>query len=176
MEAASIDSKGGGTFQSDWDPDEVVAMRGEIISSATYTDSLGAFGDVDEIEDFQKFTFAAAAGWGGLPEVHAAYWPIEPGLGDQCATMTIGPPPVDRYWSLTVYDDVGWLAHPAPVRNSNNTTPNADDGLTFHFGCGEDALNNIDITENWTYVLRMYGPQEPILNGTYKAVIPELLE
>lgn len=30
MEAASIDSKGGGTFQSDWDPAEVIAMRREI--------------------------------------------------------------------------------------------------------------------------------------------------
>jgi hypothetical protein len=37
-------------------------------------------------------------------------------------------------------------------------------------------LNNIDITENWTYVLRMYGPQGPILNGTYKPVSPQLVE
>ena len=36
--------------------------------------------------------------------------------------------------------------------------------------------SNIDITENWTYVLRMYGPQEPILNGTYKPVSPQLVE
>jgi hypothetical protein len=176
MEGASIESRGGGTFNSEWDPDEVVAMRREIIFGATYTNSLGAFGDVDEIEDFEKFTFAAAAGWGGLPEAHAAYWPIEPGLGEQCATMTIGPPPVDRYWSLTVYDVEGWLAHPAPVRSAGNTTPNADGTLTFHFGCGDDALNNIDITEDWTYILRLYGPQEPILNGTYAPVMPQLVE
>jgi hypothetical protein len=176
MQGASIESKGGGTFHSDWDPDEVIAMRREIIFGATYTDSLGAFGDVDDIEDFEKFTFAAAVGWGGLPEADAAYWPIEPSLGDQCATMTIGPPPVDRYWSMTVYDVEGWLAHPVPVRSTRNTTPNEDGTLTFHFGCGDDALNNIEITENWTFVLRLYGPQEPILNGTYKAVIPELLE
>jgi hypothetical protein len=176
MQGASIESMGGGTFHSDWDPDEVIAMRREIIFGATYTDSLGAFGDVDDIKDFEKFTFAAAAGWGGLPEADAAYWPIEPKLGDQCATMTIDPPPVDRYWSLTVYDVEGWLAHPAPVRSSGNTTPNEDGTLTFHFGCGDDALNNIDITENWTYVLRMYGPQGPILNGTYKPVSPQLVE
>ena len=177
MQAASIDSKGGGTFQSGgWDPAEVIAMRREIISNATYADSRGAFGDIDEIEDFEKFTFAAAAGWGGLPDVDATYWPIEPNLGNQCASMTIEPPPVDRYWSLTVYDVEGWLAHPAPVRNAATTTPNADGTLTFHFGCGDDALNNIDITENWTFVLRMYGPQEPILNGTYKPVVPQLVE
>ncbi len=176
MQGASIESKGGGTFHSDWDPAEVIAMRREIIFGATYTDSLGAFGDVDDIEDFEKFTFAAAAGWGGLPEADAAYWPIEPKLGDQCATMTIEPPPVDRYWSLTVYDVEGWLAHPAPVRSTGNTTPNEDGTLTFHFGCGDDALNNIDITENWTFILRLYGPQEPILNGTYKPVSPQLVE
>ena len=73
MQGASIESKGGGTFLSDWDPDEVIAMRREIIFGATYTDSLGAFGDVDDIEDFEKFTFAAAAGWDGLPEADAAY-------------------------------------------------------------------------------------------------------
>ncbi len=37
-------------------------------------------------------------------------------------------------------------------------------------------LLNIDITENWTFILRMYGPQEPILNGTYKPVSPQLVE
>jgi hypothetical protein len=176
MEAASIESNSGGSFQSNWDPAEVIAMRREIIFSATYTDSLGAFGDVDEIEDFEKFTFAAAAGWGGLPEAHTVFWPIEPNLGEECATMTIEPPPVDRYWSLTVYDVEGWLAHPAPVRNSYNTTPDENGSLTFHFGCGDDALNNIDITKNWTYILRMYGPQEPILNGTYKPVIAHVVE
>ncbi|GMR00416.1 MAG: hypothetical protein BMS9Abin18_1264 [Zetaproteobacteria bacterium] len=104
------------------------------------------------------------------------YWPIEPDLGDQCATMTIAPPPVDRYWSLTVYDVEGWLAHPTPVRSLANTTPNKNGSLTFRFGCGDDALNNIDITENWTYILRLYGPREPILNGSYKPVVPHLVE
>ena len=176
MEAASIESTGGRTFESTFDPDEVVEMRREIVSGATYTNSLGAFGDVDEIEDVEKFTFAAAAGWGGLPDAHAAYWPIEPSLGNQCAAMTIEPPPVDRYWSLTVYDVEGWLAHPDPLRNTSNTTPNEDGTLAFHFGCGDEALNNIEITDNWTFVLRMYGPQEPILNGTYEAVIPHLVQ
>ncbi|MFV1988941.1 MAG: DUF1254 domain-containing protein [Gemmatimonadota bacterium] len=174
MEGASITSIGGGTFHSDWDPDQVVEMRREIIQSATYTDSFGAFGDVDDIEDFDKFTFAAAAGWGGLPEAHAAYWPIEPALGDACATMTIEEPPVDRYWSLTVYDEEGWLANVNPVRSSYNTEPNEDGSLTFNFGCGDEALNNLPITENWTFILRMYGPREAILDGTYKAVIPHL--
>ena len=174
MEAASIKSNGGGTFRSNWKPDEVIEMRGQIIRGATYTDSLGAFGDVGDIKDFEKFTFAAAAGWGGLPEAHAAYWPIEPKLGKACATMTIEPPPVDHYWSLTVYDEEGWLAHSNAVRNSYNTRPNEDGTLTFHFGCGNAALNNLPITENWTFVLRMYGPQEPILNGTYEPVVPHL--
>ncbi len=174
MEAASIASNGGGTFRSNWNPDEVIEMRGQIIRNATYTDSFGAFGDVDDIKDFEKFTFAAAAGWGGLPEAHAAYWPIEPKLGKACATMTIEDPPVDYYWSLTVYDEEGWLAHSNPVRSSYNTKPNEDGTLTFHFGCGDAALNDLPITENWTFVLRMYGPQEPILNGTYKPVIPHL--
>jgi hypothetical protein len=79
MEAASIKSNGGGTFRSKWNPDEVIRMRRQIIRDASYTDSLGAFGDVDDIKDFEKFTFAAA-GWGGLPEAHAAYWPIAPKL------------------------------------------------------------------------------------------------
>lgn len=175
MEAASIKSEGGRAFKSKWDPNEVVGMRREVLASASYTDSLGAFGDVDDISDFEKFTFAAAYGWGGLPEIHAAYSVIDPNLGNKCATMTIEAPPVDRYWSLTVYDAEGWLTHPHPLRNGLNTTPNEDGTLTFHFGCGDDAPNNIDITENWTYALRMYGPQEPILDGTYNPVTPHLV-
>ncbi|GMR00415.1 MAG: hypothetical protein BMS9Abin18_1263 [Zetaproteobacteria bacterium] len=39
MQGASVESKGGGTFHSDWDPAEVIAMRRKIIFGATYTDS-----------------------------------------------------------------------------------------------------------------------------------------
>ena len=174
MNSATIESKGGKTFETKFDAEEVIKMRKEIISSAAYTDSKGAFGDVGYIKDFKKFTFASAYGWGGLPDKHAVYWPISPKLGSECATMTIDAPPVDHYWSLTVYDFEGWLAHPYPLRTSYNTTPNEDGTITFHFGCGKDALNNIEISDNWTFILRLYGPQEPALNGTYKPVIPHL--
>ena len=174
MNLTTIESNGGKTFESKFDAEEVIRMRKEITFSATYTDSKGAFGDVDDIKDFEKFTFASAVGWGGLPEKYAVYWPIEPNLGNECATMTIDAPPVDQYWSLTVYDFEGWLAHPYPLRTSYNTTPNEDGTITFHFGCGKDALNNIEISDNWTFILRLYGPQEPALNGTYKPVIPHL--
>lgn len=177
MMGASINSKGGRPFKSEFgfDPDDVVEMRREIIQEGGYTDSRGAFGDVHEIQNFDLFTFAAATGWGGLPEAHAAYWVAESNLDAACATMTIEAPPVDHYWSLTVYDADGWLAHQHPVRSSFSTTPNEDGTLTFHFGCGEDALNNIEVTENWSYALRMYGPQEPILNGSYKPASPQLV-
>ncbi len=178
MEGASITSEGARSFTSEFgfDTDEIVAMRVEIIREATYTNSIGCFGDVDEIQDFDHFTFCSANGWGGLPEAHAVYKVEKTNMGIGCATMTIDPPPVDYYWSLTVYDAEGWLAHPYPLRTSDNTTPNTDGTLTFNFGCGEDALNNIDITENWSYALRMYGPQEPILNGTYQTESPHPVE
>ena len=53
---------------------------------------------------------------------------------------------------------------------------NEDGIFTIHFGCGEDALNNIEITDNWTFILRFYGPQEPVHNGTYKPIIPHLVK
>jgi len=180
MQGTLIESRGNRPFVSEYnfDTDEIVAMREKIIKEGgkKYTDSFGAFGDVKDIKDHEKFVYGAAAGWGGLPEKEAVYWPIAPSLGDKCAVLTIDPPPVNRYWSITVYDEVGWLANKAPLRNVNNTTPNKDGTLTFHFGCGDDALNNIPITNNWTYVLRMYGPKGEVLNGTYKQVMPKLAD
>jgi hypothetical protein len=178
MQSTVIKSKGNKQFVSEYnfDENEIVEMRDRIIQEGgkKYTDSFGAFGDVDDIKDHEKFIYGAAAGWGGLPEKEAVYWPIAPNLGDKCAVLTIEPPPVNRYWSITVYDEKGWLANESPLRNINNTTPNDDGTLTFHFGCGDDALNNLPITSNWTYVLRMYGPKEDVLNGSYKQVMPEL--
>lgn len=62
MNSTIIESNGGKTFESKYDPEEVIKMRKEIIFGATYTDSKGAFGDVDDIKDFEKFTFASAVG------------------------------------------------------------------------------------------------------------------
>ncbi len=37
-------------------------------------------------------------------------------------------------------------------------------------------MTNTNIAEKWTFILRLYGLQEPILNGTYKPVSPQLVE
>ena len=50
---------------------------------------------------------------------------------------------------------------------------NPDGSYTIHFG-GEDkeASNYLEIFPGWTYLLRLYLPQEPYFNGTW--VHPEL--
>lgn len=180
MMSTTIKSTGNRSFVSEYnfDENEIVKMRTDIITEGgkKYSDSYGAFGDVKDIKDHDKFLFGAAAGWGGLPEKDAVYWPISPQLGDGCAELTIQAPPVNRYWSITVYDSIGWLANENAIRNAKNTALNDDGSYTFHFGCGDDALNNLPITKNWSFVLRMYGPKEEILDGTYKPVMPTLVK
>lgn len=180
MKSTTVTSKGHRSFLSkyNFNDAEVVEMRNKIVAEGRekYKDSFGAFGDIEDIKDYDKFVYGAAAGWGGLPEKEVVYWTISPQLGDACAELTIQAPPVEKYWSVTVYDSLGWLANKYPLRNSNNTTPNADGSLTFHFGCGDEALNNIPITNNWSLVVRFFGPKDDVLDGKYKVVMPTLVK
>jgi hypothetical protein len=89
------------------------------------------------------------------------------------------PPPVDAFWSLTMYDahDFYLAANPIHRYSIGDRTPgiktNADGSLTIYMqkdSPDADKVSNwlpTPQTGNFRPVMRMYQPKQAILNGSY---------
>ena len=121
-------------------------------------------------------------GWGGPDPAHSAYEIILLGKGgvpmvgaNGTYTVTTEEPPVDAFWSLTIYDtDRGGFFHPnAEDRyhiNNTSAVRNDDGTVTFVFkqaceasdeNCLEVPVGRFDLTA------RYYLPHEDIISGQW---------
>jgi hypothetical protein len=125
-------------------------------------------GFVEDLEDivFPHYQLVNIGGWAGLPAKHAFYFVVMP--GDEAAkkgkpsSMTFRPPPVqygkNGYWSLTLYNEQGWVATENFFTNSSKAKPNPDGSYTIHFNT-PGAINNLEVVENWNGLFRCYLPE-----------------
>ena len=125
-------------------------------------------GFIEDLEDivFPHYQMVNLGGWAGLPATHAFYFVIVP--GDEAAkkgepsSMTFTLPPVqyekNGYWSLTLYNEQGWVVTEKFNTNSHKAKPNADGTYTLHFNT-PGAINNLDVVENWNGLFRNYLPE-----------------
>jgi hypothetical protein len=44
--------------------------------------------------------------------------------------------------------------------NSGKATANEDGSYTLHFNCGDDAINNLEVAENWHDLFRNGLPRD----------------
>ena len=83
--------------------------------------------------------------------------------------ISLVPVADNAFWSITVYDAQGYPQGDPYNVNSAFAVGNSDGSVTIHFG-GEDksVANYLEIFPGWTYILRLYLPQEPYFNGSWQ--------
>jgi hypothetical protein len=129
-------------------------------------------------------------GWGAADPAHAAFETLfVDAAGDELNgkvsyTVTTAEPPVDAFWSVTVYDtERGGHLHPNDDDryHINNTTAvrNPDGTVTFAFrrACRGAALNCLEVPAGrFDVAVRYYLPRTAILAGAWRFPQPEPLD
>jgi hypothetical protein len=139
----------------------------------------------DRTKAYVTRAVAARAGlWGnhGYEAYYAFVWTDDDGRPldgtNRYALRLERPPPVDAFWSLTMYDvpDFHLVANPIDRYSIGDRTPglhtDADGSVTIWMQTdspGPDRESNWLPTPAGAFrpILRMYQPQQPVLDGTY---------
>jgi hypothetical protein len=156
-----------------WDPLSQKIVRDALVTLATTLPdtkrTFGTKGDTDPV----RHLIGSANAWGGNPEKDALYLTVVPAQNDGSAvhTLTVGDVPVDGFWSVTVYNEDGYFSpNPQNAYSFNNVTAQkgSDGNTTIQFGgCDGTAANCLPITPGWNYTVRLYRPQQQILDGSW---------
>jgi hypothetical protein len=182
QDAVRVEQAEIGKFEvPDWKKDEVEKMRDTInVVASTVTDTSRMFGKKEELDPVY-WMLGAALGWGGLPAEAATYVNVFPEKNDGKTpyTLTVKDVPVDAFWSVTLYDDKGWM--PVNEYNAysfNNVTAekNEDGSITIHFGGDPKQPNFLPLVPGWNYIVRLYRPKQEILDGTWTFPKPQPVE
>jgi hypothetical protein len=171
--AAVIDAPSARPYES---PDIVLDLeRMEEIRAALIADvQAGKLPDTTRAQgspfdtDPQDHLYATAYGWGGLSVAHAAYLPIDRNntrvVNGKAlpSSFTFTPPAIDYerggFWSVTTYNEEGWLAEDKAAISNTEATPNADGSYTINFN-DPGAPNNVTTPAPFTALLRVYVPE-----------------
>lgn len=160
----------------DWNASQRDAIRHLLNQLAPYADqSLAGFGDEGKVDPVNHLV-STAAGWGGNPRDAAVYVSGVPENADGLTaySLTLRDVPVDGFWSITVYNQNGFMEAPIEQASVNNVTaiPDADGSVTVHFGGDPGKPNYLRIMPGWNYTVRLYRPRAEILDG--KWTVPAL--
>ncbi len=155
-----------------WDMESLEAIRtkyqeiakNEKISPDRYFGKKGG-------PSLKEHNCGTAVGWGGFTKDQAAYVDYYPtSLAAQ--TLTLKDVPANAFWSITVYDKVGFAVTETYNINSQFVKTEKDGSAIIHFGGDASQDNYMETFKDWTFILRLYLPTEEYLSGTW--VRPEL--
>ena len=168
---------------ANWNWEQMVAMRpGYEEKLEAFTQYPPSFQDTRASGNVipEHHRIAVATSWGVFPNYEAAYinfsGPEGPAGVETCYTANYTPPENDAFWSITMYNEEGYLfSDNHAVLNPANTKLNADGSFDAFFGseelCG-DVANRLDTTEGWNFLMRVYRPAESVSAGEY--VLPDV--
>jgi len=172
QDAINVEAKSAKPFESDdYDPASYkVTLKALLELGKGVPNSEGWFGSKEEVDPIGHL-IGTAVGFGGLPQKHAFYLNVNPGLPVGEYQLTAKDVPVRAFWSVSLYNDQGYFQkNPKGAYNFNsvNATKNADGSITIHFGgCDDGRVNCLPIMKGWNYGVRLYEPEEAILDGSY---------
>ncbi len=163
-----------GTFEiPKWDLESLSEVRKAILVLAnTMPNTNEMFGDRSKLDPLQHL-MGTAFGWGGNPKETAVYLNVVPPQNDGKVlhVLTVKDVPVDAFWSITVYNAMGFMEpneREAVSVSSVIAEPNADSSVTVHFGGPEDTTNQLPIMPGWNYLVRLYRPRDELLDGSWE--------
>jgi len=158
----------------DWDKDQMHQLRDALnVLASTVSNTSPFFGTKDDVERLNHMMGVACCWGANLPQdaIYLSYAP-DKNDGEVPHQLTVKDVPVDGFWSVTLYDSEGFIPkNERGVYSYNNVTamPNDDGSFTINFGnCDSGRPNCLEIVEGWNYLVRLYRPQESVVDGNWK--------
>ena len=162
-----------------WDQESRQKMMDAInVLAESMPNTRGFFGDKAKLDPL-KHLMGTAYGYGGNPDEDAVYFGVIPekNNGNTAYYVTVKDVPVDGFWSITVYNAEGYMEkneYNSYSTNNKIAKRNEDGSITINFGGDPKQDNYLYTYENWNYLIRLYQPQQEILDGTWE--FPKLQE
>jgi len=161
-----------GAFEiTDWDKTSLDEVRAALKALAVnMPDTVGRFGDTDQIDPLNHL-IGTAVGWGGNPPEAAVYVPVTPPVSDveTAYTITLWDVPVEGFWSVSVYNAEGYFEPneaAAYVVNDRTAAKNPGGSVTLRFGGDPDAADSPHTPPGWLVFVRFYQPRGEIQDGS----------
>ena len=168
---------------------EALKRIDEVFETADFSNLVAGPGDVPEKVSYLQLAAGTKGGWGGPVTSHSAYETIffdenneEMKGANGTYSITTEEPPVDAFWSITIYDTGrGGFLHPNEQDryhiNNTSAVENADGTFTFTFKqkCNKGDLNCLEVPAGrFDYAIRYYLPKGPIRSGAWRMSKPVL--
>jgi hypothetical protein len=162
---------------------EALQRIDKIFETTDFSELVAGPGYVPDKTSYLQHAAGTKGGWGGPVTSHSAYETIFlDGEGKEMMgsngtyTITTEEPPVDAFWSITIYDtERGGFLHPNDQDryhiNNTSAVKNDDGTVTFTLKqtCKAADLNCLAVPAGrFDYAARYYLPEEPIRNGKWR--------
>ncbi|WP_114327188.1 DUF1214 domain-containing protein [Candidatus Colwellia aromaticivorans] len=156
------------------DMDTLIPIRENLRAlGENHTDYIYTYGKNAEDVNMVHHLIGTAIAWGGWAADNATYVQGTPehNDGETAYSITLNDVPVadDAFWSVTVYNEEGFLSTEtgSHVINSQSAVPNGDGSVTVNFTNDTSVENSIEILDGWNYLIRLYKPTPAYFAGEW---------